>query len=160
MAEDVPDAVVADLARQLVSRSAPQELPLFRATSEAYFADPEKTLERRGERDEMLGFGVEAAAVLVTPVALEIAKQVAFFLATQFRDAAKKESGQAIGDLVRRLFRRDEEEAAREQEPPPLTRDQLDEVRRIAFERARQLDLSEDRAGLLADAVVGSLATG
>lgn len=159
MAEEVPDAVVADLARQLVTRSAPQELPLFRATSEAYFADPEKTLERRRERDEMLGFGVEAAAILVTPIALDIAKQVALFLAAQFKEAAKKESGQAVGDFVRRLFNR--EEAKPEQgEPPPLTPDQLTEVRRIAFERARQLRLSEDRAGLLADAVVGSLATG
>jgi len=161
MAEEVPDAVVADLARQLVVESAPEELPLFGATSEAYFESPEKTLERRGDKDEMLGFGVEAAVILLTPVALDVAKRVVLFLASEFQDAAKKESGQAIGDFVHGLFHRKEAKAEPEKEAPPaLTSDQLHEVREIAFARARQLDLPEDRAGLLADAVVGSLATG
>jgi hypothetical protein len=155
VAEQVPDEVVAEVARELVVRTAPQELPLFRATSEAYFANPDKALERRGGRDEVLGFGVEAAAILITPIALDVAKRVAVFLASQFRDAAEKESGEAIGGFVQKLFHRGD--AGAESGAPPLTPEQLEEVREIAFERARQLDLPEDRAGVLADAVIGGL---
>jgi hypothetical protein len=155
VAEEVPDDVVAEVARELVVRTAPQELPLFRATSEAYFANPDKALERRGGKDEVLGFGVEAAVILITPIALDVAKHVAVFLASQFRDAAKKESGEAIGGFVHDLFHRGEEES--ETSAPPLTPEQLGEIREIAFERARQLDLPEDRAEVLADAVVGGL---
>ena len=158
MADQVPDDVVADVARELVVRTAPEELPLFRATSEAYFADPDKALERRGGRDEMLGFGVEAAAILITPIALDVAKRVAVFLAAQLSDSVKKESGEAIGGFVHDLFHRGEAESEPERGAPPLTREQLEEVRGIAFERARQLDLPEDRANVLADAVVGGLA--
>ena len=157
MAEEVPDDVVAEVARELVVRTAPQELPLFRATSEAYFANPDKALERRGGKDEVLGFGVEAAALLVTPIALDVAKRVAIFLASQFRDAVEKESGEAIGGFVRGLFHRGEAEP--ESSAPPLTPEQLEEVREIAFERARQLELPQDRASVLADAVVGGLMT-
>ena len=69
------DALVADLARAVVEQTAPEELPLFRATSEAYFDDPD-VAERSGCGDEMLGFGVDAALVLVTPVALSVARDV------------------------------------------------------------------------------------
>jgi hypothetical protein len=157
LAEQVPDDVVAEVARELVVRTAPEELPLFRATSDAYFENPDKALERRGGKDEMLGFGVEAAAILITPIALDVAKRVALLLASQFRDAVKKESGEAIGDFVHDLFHRSEAEAERAA-PPPLTPEQLEEVRDVAFERARQLDLPEDRANILADAVIGGLA--
>ena len=106
MAGDVPDAVVADVARQLVTQAAPQELPLFRATSEAYFADPEKTLARRGGKDEMLGFGVEAAVILITPVALDVAKRVVAWVAGQVGDSVKKEGSEKIGEVVHDLFDR------------------------------------------------------
>ena len=81
------DALVAALARATVERAAPEELPLFPATSEAYFNDP-KALERSGGgKDEMLGFGVDAAVVLLTPIALTIAKDVIGFLGEQLRRA-------------------------------------------------------------------------
>ena len=69
------DALVEALARSAVEQVAPEELPLFRATSEAYFADP-SSLEPGRSRDDMLGFGVDAALVLVSPVALQVAKEV------------------------------------------------------------------------------------
>jgi hypothetical protein len=156
VAGDVPDAVVADVARRLVTQAAPQELPLFRATSEAYFADPEETLARRGGKDEMLGFGVEAAVILITPVALDVAKRVVAWVADQVGDSLKKEGSEKIGEVVHDLFDRDGESAEKAE---ALSDEQLREVRQVAFDRARELDLPEDRAGVLADAVVGSLAT-
>jgi hypothetical protein len=156
------DQIVADLARRLVAETAPHELPLFRATSAAYFRDPEDVLSRRKGRDELLGFGAEAAVILVTPVALEVAKSVLVFVATRTRAAAEKGAGQLIDDVVARVFGRlyrHEGEPPSEDDAPELDDDELAEVRRVAFEKARQLDVPEDKAALLADSVVGCLAT-
>ena len=159
MTEQVPDAVVADAAREIVARAAPQEMPLFRATSEAYFADPEKALADRKPKDEMLGFGIEAAALLLTPVIIDVTRRVAIALARQFGDAVEKESSEAVGGFVHKLFHRGEGGDEAKDDVPDLSPEQLQEVREIAYDRALELDVPEDRAGLLADAVVGSLAT-
>ena len=154
------DALVEALARSAVEQVAPEELPLFRATSEAYFADP-SSLERGRSRDDMLGFGVDAALVLVSPVALQVAKEVIGFVVAQFREAAAEEGEGAIKRLVARLVHRNEDEDEKgEDEPvPDLTDEQLQQVRALALEKARSLRLSDTKAALLADSLVGSLAT-
>ena len=160
MTQELPDAVVADVARDIVARAAPQEMPLFRATSEAYFADPEKALAERKPKDEMLGFGIEAAALLLTPV--DHRRHPAggpSSRSAQFGDAVEKESGEAVGGFVHDIFHRGEGDGEAKEDVPELTPEQLDEVREIAYSRALELDVPEDRAGLLADAVVGRLAT-
>lgn len=151
------DALVAELARATVERAAPEELPLFRATSEAYFTDPQ-ALERRGGKDEMLGFGVDAAVMLLTPVALQVAKGVIGFLGEQLRERAREQGEGAIDRIIARLVSRDGGEG----EPAPeleLTDEQLEQVRALAIEKGRALKLSDERATLLADSLVGSLAT-
>ncbi len=161
MTEQVPDAVVADAAREIVARAAPQEMPLFRATSEAYFADPEKALADRKPKDEMLGFGIETAALLLTPVIIDVVRRVAIALAKSAGDAVEKEGSEAVGGFVHDLFQRGKggDGGEAKSDVPDLTPEQLDEVREIAYSRALELDVPEDRAGLLADAVVGRLAT-
>jgi len=64
--------LVADLARDMVAEIAPQELPTFRAQSEAYFKDPERALKGQAGKDDMLGFGVGAAVTFLTPVVLAV----------------------------------------------------------------------------------------
>jgi hypothetical protein len=152
------DVLVAALARATVEKAAPEELPLFRATSEAYFADP-GALEQKQSRDETLGFGVDAAMVLVTPVALQVAKDVIGFLGQQLRERAAKEGEGAIDRIIARLVRKDDGEAKAAEPPVELTDEQLEQVRTLAIEKGRALKLSDERATLLADALVGSLAT-
>ena len=105
----------------------------------------------------MLGFGVEAAVVLLTPAALEIAKSVVKFLAAQVRGALEQETGDAIAERIHTLLHPSAggREAAA---PARLTQEQLAHVHELALEKARALDLPEAKAGLLADAMVGSLA--
>ena len=43
--------LIADLARDIVKQTAPQELPLFRATSTAYFQNPDTLLKNTKGRD-------------------------------------------------------------------------------------------------------------
>jgi hypothetical protein len=158
----VDDRLVAELARSAVSRAAPEELPLFRATSDAYFENPE-AVAAKGSGDEMLGFGVGDALVLVTPVALAVSRDVLTFVLEQLRSQAREHGKEAIDRLVSRLLDREEKPAAEgpaeAADPPDLTEDQLEQVRALAIEKARQLKLAPDKAELLADSLVGSLAT-
>ena len=150
------DALVAALARATVEKAAPEELPLFRATSEAYFEDPQ-ALERSGGKDEMLGFGVDAAMVLMTPVVLQVAKDVIGFLGEQLRERAREQGEGAIDRVIGKLVNRDGEGEAEPVEE--LTDEQLEQVHALAIKKGRALKLSDERATLLADSLVGSLAT-
>ena len=159
-ARSADDVLVAALARASVERAAPEELPLFRATSEAYFDDP-AALEKRRSGDEMLGFGIDSAVMLLTPVALAVAKDVIEFIGTQLRARAEKEGEGAIDRVLDRLLRRNGEPAAATAPAAPaeLTDEQLNQVRALALEKAKQLKLSDEKAELLAESLVGSLAT-
>ena len=150
------DALVAALARATVEKAAPEELPLFRATSEAYFENPQ-ALEQKGGKDEMLGFGVDAAMLLVTPIALQVARDVIGFLGEQLRERAREQGEGAIDRLIARLVNRNGGDG--DAEPvEELTDEQLEQVRALAIKKGRALKLSDERATLLADSLVGSLA--
>jgi hypothetical protein len=157
------DALVAGLARGAVERAAPEELPLFRPTSEAFFGDPDALARRKGG-DDMLGFGVDAAVVLVTPVALSVARDVVEFVAAQVRSRLSSEGEGAVQRALDRIFGHGGaavgEAGTRTAPPaaPDLTDDELERVRAIALEKARQLELAPPKAELLADAIVGGLA--
>jgi hypothetical protein len=156
VAAATPDDLVAELARATIERAAPEELPLFEPMSKAYLADP-KALEAGKGRDEMLGFGVEAAAMLVTPIALQVARDVIGFLHEQLRERAREQGEGAIDRIIARLVGK--KDAAAAEPAPELTDEQLEQVRALALEKARTLKLSDAKATLLADSLVGSLAT-
>lgn len=169
------DALVVALARATVERAAPEELVLFPAASEAYLDGRDPSKATRG--DPMLGFGIETAVVLLTPVALTVAKDVLGFLRAQLKKRAEEHGEEAIDWLVDRLLRRDNTKpaadattlapgpgssAATPAEPGEtleLTDEQLEQVRQLALEKAQQLKLPDAKAKLLADSLVGSLAT-
>ena len=153
------DQLAAELARKVVARTAPQELPMFRATSVAYFKDPDQAFKGK-PKEEMLGFGVETIAFL-TPYALAIAKPVIRLLTDELAKNLKERSSEVIAKWIRRMFgKQDEPTTPGEPAPEPLTPEQLGRIRQLALERGRELDLPEREAGLLADAMIGSLVLG
>jgi hypothetical protein len=160
MAGLVKDQLVVDLARESVAQVAPQELPLYRATSELYLRNPDRLLQAQKGRDEPLGFGVDAGVVLLTPVIITVTKEVVEFVAAEVMKSVRTESSNLISEFVKKMFKRfrREGEARGEELPPPLTPEQLRSVRELALEKARQLQLSPSRAELLADSLVGNLA--
>jgi hypothetical protein len=174
VSEAVDEELIASVAREQVAQLAPQELPLFRAQSAAYFEDPQKALQGDRSGDDMLSFGPEVAFALLTPIILSVTSTVLSAVAEELGKTLGEESRGLVGDLVRRLFRRppagaQDASAGGEGRPggaggalppevPVLTAAQLARVRQSAFERARQLDVPEARASLLADSLVGSLA--
>ena len=159
MSTTTDDALVSELARDAVAVAAPAELPLFGAASRRYFDDPDAAETPTKGGDEMLGFGLEAAAILITPVALCVARAVVRFVTGEVARATKEESRALIHERVRRLFRRGGDERPEDADEPGLTDQQLVEVRRVAVEKATALGVPAERAGILADAMVGSLAT-
>jgi hypothetical protein len=166
-------ALVEALARSAVQDAAPEELPLFAPTSEAYF-DPRRGTPAGAKSDEMLGFGVDAAAamVFVTPVALEAARSVVSYLVTELQVALKDESKPMIQALVHRLAHlRDKPGATTDAkpadakaagpepaEPAAFTEEQLQEVHKVALRTAERMGLEHAKAAVVADAIVGDVA--
>ena len=178
---DEQHSMVLALARSTVTEVAPEELPLFEPTSEAYF-----DASRRGggtATDEMLGFGVDAAAaaVLVTPVALEAARSVISYLVGELSSALKDEAGPRIREIVKRVLgggdaakqeQPDTPDTTGEPEPPkttdpkpmppeaataPLTPAQLDELHKVALKTAERMGMEKAKASVVADAIVGAI---
>jgi hypothetical protein len=76
-------------------------------------------------------------------------------LAAIVTDAVKDQGGEAAKSLIRRLFRLPDPHHA--PPPLPLSVDQARQIHRVAFDRAQALGISQQQAGLLADAITGGL---
>ncbi len=148
---------VSEVAKDLVIQLAPQEKALFQPISESYFKNPEKTLSENKAKDEMLGFGSAEVVTLLTPVILAVSGDVIRFLLAEAQKAVQSESSDLINETVKSWFGKFHTKADTKS-PPPLTADQLEQVRKVAVQKAKQLKLSDKNTKLLADAIVGSLA--
>jgi hypothetical protein len=149
---------VTEVSKDLITQLAPQEKALFQPISEAYFKNPEKTLSENKAKDEMLGFGAAEAVTLLTPVILAVSGDVIKFLIAEAQKAVQSESTDLINETVKGWFGKFHAKEDKKS-PPPLTPDQLEQVRKVAMKKAKQLSLSDKNTKLLADAIVGSLAT-
>jgi hypothetical protein len=157
----VPDRVmVEEFAKQVLADVAPEELAIFDETAQEYHEDPQGVLSASG-RDEAVGFGLDIA--LLTPYVLAVSGPVLAYLLKTVSDAAKKESQPLIAEWVHRLFRRghgDEkgEEKTKADEPEAtISPEEAAQVREVALARAHDLKLPDEKARLLADAIVGGL---
>lgn len=146
--------LIADVARDIIIHTAPEELPLFRATSAAYFNNADKLLKGQKDKDELLGFGAGEAVSLLTPYALIVVSEVIRFVTMQVQQSFATASADIISDIVKKLFRKVQPE---ENNLQPLTSGQLAQIGKVAYESARRLNLSDDQATLLANAIKGSM---
>lgn len=153
--ESEQNQLIINIARNLVVKVVPQEVPLFRATSQAFFENPQKVLEKQKSEDVALGFGLEAGSIFLTPAVLAIVTQVITFIAGEIKDAVKKEVGSSIAHYIKKLIHPDPE---RTQTPAPLSIEQLRRVRQLAMDKARQLNVPEEKVQLLVSALLGELA--
>ena len=158
MEDSVYNQTVSEFARDLLTELAPQEKALFRSISESYFKNPEKTLSDNKAKDEMLGFGAAEAVTLLTPIILAVSGDVIKFLLAEAQKAMQSESTNLINEKVKSWFNKFRQKDDKKSSTP-LTSDQLEQVRKIAMKKAKQLKLSEKNTKLLADAIIGSLAT-
>ncbi len=173
--------LIAELARGAVRSTAPQEVPLFRATSEAYFKNPEKALRGQSASEGMLGFGAGEVVQLITPIALALAAEAVTFLIAELRKNLGQQGAAAVKDVVAAVAGRMRATAsglnsgaAATAVAAPLaatqpaagatggvfqfSSQQLTEIRKRLVEKAGALNVSASQAELLADALVGRLA--
>ena len=158
MDNQTTNQLVSDISRDVLSEVAPQELPLFRAASQAYFKDPNMASASKSNRDDMLGFGAGEAVTLLTPYLLPAAAEVVKFLTEEVKKAVNTESSALIGEKVKSLFKKYRNPDESKNKVPPLTPEQLAQVQAIAIKEARRLRLSDKNTKLLANAIAGSLA--
>jgi hypothetical protein len=146
--------LVIELARQVVAQVAPHEASLFPAMSAQFrliLARPTRSV-----RDDRLAFGAADAVALLTPLILTVCAEVGQYLLVELKETLKERGAATLTARLKAMFDR---AAGVEQGPPTFSTEQREQVRAIAFKKARQLNLDADRAHLLADAVVGSLAS-
>ncbi len=140
-----------DVVRDVVAEVAVEELPLVAGLAGFDYASAVRRLGGRSRRREPLGFGLGEVAALVTPVVWLALDQAAQKIAGAAVDGAAKGTKGAL----RKVFRSRAEAVTA---VPPLTREQLVEVRQLVLETATQRGLGEQRASAIADAVVARLA--
>lgn len=143
------DEIVGSIGRELVSRLAPEELPLYPSLVKQSQAAKHGRGGRASSDDQLLGFGAAEAMTMFTPVILTFSGS---FWKALVAEAAQDSAHGVIERLKGHLPGRHETAAA-----APLTPVQLQLVRTVAEREARRLDISESQAGLLADAMVGVL---
>jgi hypothetical protein len=146
--------LVTWLARQVVRHAAPDELPLFDATSDTFFAAP-KRVRRAAGRDEPLGFGLETAFTVISTLALTVTVDVLKQLATRSAQQMVDKATPKASAILRKWRRR---RSSRSVEPlPHFNEEQLAELRELAYRRALQLKASEEQATLIADGIANAL---
>ena len=154
--EHSADAIlVTDVAREVVSEIAPQEMPIFAAVSRAYFADPDDALKHFRSKDHVLGFGMEALAVLLTPVILQILSEVFEFLTTVAKKGVEDGVKKEVSELVAAMFKKFH--SSKPTIPSILTKDQIGLVHGNVLLAAKKLRVPADKAESLANAVTAQL---
>jgi hypothetical protein len=142
------DEIVGSLGRELVSGLAPEELPLYPSLLSQFQGAKRGRGGKKSSDDQVLGFGAAETMTMLTPVILSFTSS---FWQALMAEAARS-SVHGVLECVRARLPGHREGAA-----PPLTPGQLKLVRTVAEREARQLDISESQAGLLADAMIGVL---
>jgi hypothetical protein len=105
MADSSQNQAISEIARDVVTHIAPQELPILQGVCEAYFDDPVKALKPLKSEDRVLGFGLDASATLLTPVVIAVVSEV-FQLLVQIGKKAIEDAGAGRSDAKQRQFGR------------------------------------------------------
>jgi hypothetical protein len=142
------DEIVGSLGRELVSDLSPEELPLYPSLLSQFQGDRRGRAGRASD-DQLLGFGGADALTMLTPVILTFASG---FWQALVAEVAQTSAHGVLEHIKAHLPGRGAAAG------PPLTANQLQLVRTVAEREARRLDIPEDQAGLLANAMVGLLA--
>lgn len=145
-----------ELARRVVRKIAPEELPSFDIVAAPYLESPEQAERRlRQAHDDPLGFGLADVVALATPVVALVSGSVITAVSDSVGKAVRDGAVGALRKAWRKLRRKPLEPL--ELPSTPLTTAQLAEVRQIALERALSLGMKRQKAEALADAVVAAL---
>jgi hypothetical protein len=153
---------IQEVSKSIVVQIAPEELDLFDDLVSEYLQDPTPPDLTTAAKDDPLGFGLAETLVAITPAAMAIVNIVLNHLMTESVKAAQEESTEVIKKKIRALFnpeKKDDRSADRlETDLPPLTKEQMEHVRKLARKQAIAFGIAPAKASQMVDALVGSLA--
>ena len=147
--------LVAQLVVAALNEAAPEEIEVFRGDREAFL---EGRASGAGRRDEELGFGAEAVALL-TPFVVAAAKEAIRLIADAFVRSVHDEAQSAFSAWLRRVLHRHAGDAM-VGDPPPPAAETIDRVRAAALHVCLTMGAPEKEADLVANAIAGCFATG
>lgn len=156
MEQEVPAAIITDIAREILKGIAPEELLIFEPAANAYFLNPTAALKQARSKDSVLGFGTNALPLLLAPIVLQISSEVIEFL----EGVAKKvalEDGLKTGlpQLVKAMLQK--VNSAPGSEAVVLTAEQARAIRLKALLTAEEYRVPRQTAEAIANAVVAQL---
>jgi hypothetical protein len=140
--------LIVTLARDVVERAAPEELPLFPAISQAFFKRAGRVLKGQAAHDALLGIG-DDDSTLLTHAALATVGALVQHLARQRQPTPRHEQLQGAF----RRYRTDDSAAAL-----TLSAADIAQIRELARRGASQFSLPQPQIDSLADAIVATLA--
>jgi hypothetical protein len=147
--------LITDVARDVLTEIAPQEVPILAAASRAYFADPAAAIEQSRPKDDILGFGTEAAAVLFTPAVLLILSETLEYLTRVAGKAVADGLAREIPEAIKAMFKRFH--SPRPDTPSGLTKEHIALIHGNILASAKKLRLPAEKAESLANAVTAQL---
>jgi hypothetical protein len=147
--------LVAEVARDVLAEIAPQEMPIFAAASRAYFTDPAAALKQSRSKDNVLGFGTDALAVLFTPAVLLVLSETLEYLTRVAAKATADGLAKEIPEAIKAMFKRFHSSPA--DTPSGLTKEHIAMIHGNILATAKNLRLPAEKARSLANAVTAQL---
>ncbi|QBS38874.1 hypothetical protein DMB37_00855 [Nocardia sp. CS682] len=140
------------MVREVIAEVAAEELPLVDRLRQLDDEQVVRLLSRRSHGRDLLGFGIDDMVVLASPVVWVAVNEAA----KRFTNDAITGGGKVARFGLRRLFRRTSAASA----VPPLTPEQIAEIRTQIMDSAVRSGMTDDRAQVIADCVAGRLLLG
>ncbi len=151
---------VEEISKTIVAQIAPEELDMFDELMQEYFQNPKPTDRSAGAGDDPLGFGLGETLVAVAPAAAAMVSAVTTYITTEAVKAAQEETTAVVKQKIKALFNpgKADSDQKSKKEIAPLTKEQLEQVKRLARKQAVQFGIKPEQAEKMANALIGSLA--
>ncbi|MFI2661854.1 hypothetical protein [Micromonospora carbonacea] len=144
------------VARRVIVRLAPDELPQFASTVRAFDAASWRQRRRASRRNEALGIGVDGVLSMLTISVLYLLHKIMELLADHYAEVTARTVTDRVALWVRRILRCPSPVPARWRP----TGEQLATIRTVALREARVLGLTAAQAELVTNAIITELAAG
>jgi hypothetical protein len=145
-------ALVAALTAGTLSEVAPEEIPSFEADRDVYLDGGQPRAASRVDRQ--LGIGLEIA-VMLTPAVVAAARAVVRILAEALADSAVSETKAAVAAWVHHVLHPGKAAAP----ASAFSSQEFALIRTTVLKVCRQMRTDDGDAELIADALIGRLAT-
>lgn len=153
---------IQEISKSIVIQIAPEEMDLFENLVAEYFQDPTPPDLSPSSKDEPLSFGLGETLVAVAPAAAAMVSAVLKYLMNELVKTTQEESAEAIKKKIKALFNpeaKDKGRAKKErQDLPPLTKEQMEQVKKLACKEAIVFGIAPSKADKMANALIGALA--